>query len=79
MNYKAYSNNMKFQPLRKLEARTSPDALVKARKLYEQDSLNIKLKTLREKYGIKQDNVDNFTQTAVSKLERRKGRDTLPA
>ena len=63
---------MEFHPLSELEARTSPEVLSKARKLYEQESLNIKLKALRGKYGIKQEDVNNFTQTAVSKLERRK-------
>ena len=63
---------MKFYPLSELEAKTNPETLAKAHKLYEQDSLNIKLKALRGKYGIKQEEVNNFTQTAVSKLERRK-------
>ena len=63
---------MEFHPLSELEAKTSPEVLAKARKLFEQDSLNIKLKALRGKYGIKQEEVNNFSQTAVSKLERRK-------
>ena len=63
---------MEFHPISELDAKTSPEVLAKARKLYEQDSLNIKLKALRGKYGIKQEEVTNFTQTAVSKLERRK-------
>jgi len=63
---------MEFHPLSELEAKTSPEVLAKARKLYEQDSLNIKLKALRGKYGIKQEDVSQFSQTAVSKLERRK-------
>jgi transcriptional regulator with XRE-family HTH domain len=49
-----------------------PETLAKARKLYEQESLNLKLKAIREKYGVKQGDVANFTQTAVSKLENRK-------
>ena len=63
---------MEFNPIGKLDARTNPEVLAKARKLYEQESLNIKLKALRGKYGIKQEEINNFTQTAVSKLERRK-------
>ena len=63
---------MEFHPISELDAKTSPEVLAKARKLYEQDSLNIKLKALRGKYGIKQEEVKNFSQTAVSKLERRK-------
>jgi len=63
---------MEFHPLSELDAKTNPVVLAKARKLYEQDSLNIKLKALRGKYGIKQEDVSQFSQTAVSKLERRK-------
>jgi len=63
---------MEFNSIRKLEKKLNPEVVSKARKLYEQDSLNIKLKDLREKYGVKQGDVTNFTQTAVSKLERRK-------
>jgi len=63
---------MKFNHISKLDERTNPEVLAKARKLYEQESLNIKLKALRGKYGIRQEEVNNFTQTAVSKLERRK-------
>jgi transcriptional regulator with XRE-family HTH domain len=63
---------MEFHPLRELEATLKPDVVAKARKLYEQESLSMKLKDLRGKYGVKQSDVTNFTQTAVSKLERRK-------
>jgi len=63
---------MEFNPLSKLEEKLKPEVVAKARKLYEQESLNMNLKNLREKYGVKQDEVASFTQTAVSKLERRK-------
>ena len=63
---------MKFKSLNELESKLSPEVRAKARKLYEQESLNIKLKELRTKYGVKQGDVSHFTQTAVSKLERRK-------
>jgi F420-0:gamma-glutamyl ligase len=63
---------MEFHPISELDARMRPETLAKARKLYEQDSLNLKLKAIREKYGVKQGDVVNFTQTAVSKLENRK-------
>jgi len=59
-------SKMEFHPLSELEAKTSPEVLAKARKLYEQDSLNIKLKELRGKYGIKQSDVSSFSQTAIS-------------
>jgi transcriptional regulator with XRE-family HTH domain len=63
---------MEFHPLGELEKKLDPEVITKARKLYEQGSLNLKLKAMREKYGIKQSDVSNFTQTAVSKLENRK-------
>ena len=63
---------MKFHPLSKLEAELNPEVLTKARKLYEQESLNMKLKALRGKHGVKQEDLSNFSQTAVSKLEKRK-------
>ena len=63
---------MKFQSIRELEEKLDPEVIEKAHKLYECESLNIKLKVLRTKYGIKQENMARFTQTAISKLERRK-------
>jgi hypothetical protein len=63
---------MEFHPLSELEKKLDPDVIAKARKLYEQDSLNLKLKAIREKYGVNPGDVANFTQTAVSKLENRK-------
>ncbi|MDR3337287.1 MAG: XRE family transcriptional regulator [Treponema sp.] len=63
---------MKFRPLSELEKKIDPGIITKARKLYEQESLNLKLKAIREKYGVKQDDMATFTQTAVSKLENRK-------
>jgi hypothetical protein len=63
---------MEFHPISELEARMKPETLAKARKLYEQDSLNLKLKAIREKYGVKQGDAARFTQTAIPKLESRK-------
>jgi len=62
----------KTHPLSKLDAKMNPDVLARARRMAEQESLNIRLGILREKYGIKQSEIANFTQTAVSKLENRK-------
>jgi hypothetical protein len=62
---------MEFHPISELEARMKPETLAKARKLYEQDSLNLKLKAMREKYGVKQGDAAP-AQTAVSKLANRK-------
>ena len=63
---------MEFHPISELDAKTSPEVLARARKLYEQESLNIKLKALRGKYGVKREDAANFSQTAISKLERQK-------
>jgi transcriptional regulator with XRE-family HTH domain len=63
---------MEFHTISELDAQVSTEVLAKAHKLYERESLNMRLKALREKYGVKQDDVANFTQTAISKLERRK-------
>jgi hypothetical protein len=62
----------KTHPISELEAKMDPVVLEKARKMAREESLNIKLAMLREKYGVKQSEVANFTQTAVSKLENRK-------
>ena len=62
----------KTHPISELEAKMKPEVLAKAKKVAEQESLNIRLGMLREKYGVKQSDVANFTQTAVSKLENRK-------
>jgi hypothetical protein len=62
----------KTHPISELDARMKPEVLAKARKMAERESLNIRLGMLRDKYGIKQSEITNFTQTAVSKLENRK-------
>ena len=62
----------KTHPISELDAKMNPEVLAKAKKMAEQESLNIRLGMLREKYGVKQSEISNFTQTAVSKLESRK-------
>jgi hypothetical protein len=62
----------KTHPISELEARMNPDVLAMAKRVAQKESLNIRLAMLREKYGVKQSEIDNFTQTAVSKLENRK-------
>ena len=62
----------KTRPISELEAKMNPEVLAKAKKMAEQESLNIRFGLLREKYGVRQSEVANFTQTAVSKLENRK-------
>jgi len=62
----------KTHPISELDVKMNPEVLTKAKKIAEQESLNIRLGMLREKYGVKQSEIFNFTQTAVSKLENRK-------
>jgi transcriptional regulator with XRE-family HTH domain len=62
----------KTHPISELDARMDPAVLEKARRMAQEESLNIRLGLLREKFGVKQSEIANFTQTAVSKLENRK-------
>jgi len=62
----------KTHPINELDARMNPAVLAKVKKMAEEESLNIRLAILREKYGIKQSEITKFAQTAVSKLEKRK-------
>jgi transcriptional regulator with XRE-family HTH domain len=62
----------KTHPISELEAKMDPEVLARAKRMAQKESLTIRLAMLREKYGIKQDEIVNFTQTAVSKLENRK-------
>jgi hypothetical protein len=61
----------KTHPISELEARMAPEVLARAKKMAQEESLNVRLAILREKYGVKQNEITAFTQTAVSKLETR--------
>jgi hypothetical protein len=60
----------KTHPISELDAKMNPAVLEKARRMAREEILNIRLAILREKYGMKQSEIANFTQTAVSKLEK---------
>ena len=62
----------KTHPISELDTKMDPDVLARAKKMAQEESLNIRLAMLREKYGVKQSEIANFSQTAVSKLENRK-------
>jgi hypothetical protein len=62
----------KTHPISELDAKMNPAVLEKARRMAREESLNIRLAILREKYGMKQNELTNFTQTAISKIENRK-------
>jgi len=55
-----------------MESMMSPESVERSRKKAEQEIFTIKLEQLREKCGLKQDEIKNFSQTSVSRLERRK-------
>jgi hypothetical protein len=55
-----------------MEAMISPEAAQRARMKAEQEILAIKLGQLRERRGLKQNEVENFSQTSVSRLEKRR-------
>jgi hypothetical protein len=61
-----------FHPISELDAKMDPKVLKLAHKLAKRESLKIKLSALRNEQGLKQSDVPNFTQTAVSKIENRK-------
>ena len=55
-----------------IEAMESIESIERSRKKAEQEIFAVKLGMLRERCGIKQNEMKNFSQTSVSKLERRK-------
>ncbi len=61
-----------FHPISELDAKMKPEVLKRAKKIAERELLKIKLSELRSAQGLKQSDVPNFTQTAVSKIENRK-------
>jgi len=58
--------------IKMMESMMSPKSIERSRKKAEQEILAIKLCQLREKLGIKQDEFENFSQTSISRLEKRK-------
>jgi hypothetical protein len=55
-----------------MEAMMTPESVQKARIRAEKEILAIRLARLREKCGIKQGGIENFSQTSVSRIEKRK-------
>jgi hypothetical protein len=55
-----------------MESMMSPESVQKARIKAEQEILAIKLGQLREKRGLKQSEIEHFSQTSVSRLEKRR-------
>ena len=55
-----------------MESKMSSESVIRSRAIAEQEILTIKLSQLREKPGVKQDEFTNFSQTSISRLEKRK-------
>ena len=55
-----------------MESVMTPESVERSRRKAEQEIFAIKLGQLREKNGFKQNEIKNFSQTSVSRLERRK-------
>ena len=49
-----------------------PESVKRSRLMAEQEILAIRLGQLREKLGVKQNEFNNFSQTSISRLEKRK-------
>ena len=58
--------------IKMMESKMTPESVARSRMMAEQEILTIRLGQLREKLGIKQDEFDNFSQTSISRLEKRK-------
>ena len=55
-----------------MESMMTPESIERSRKKAEQEIFAIKLGMLREKCGLKQNEIKSFSQTSISRLERRK-------
>jgi len=55
-----------------MESKMKPESGGRARILAEQEILAIRLGQLREKLGVKQTEFEDFSQTSISRLEKRK-------
>lgn len=58
--------------IKMMESQMSPEAVRKAHLKAEQEILAIRLSQLREEQNVKQSEMENFSQTAISKIEKRK-------
>ncbi|GHV82696.1 hypothetical protein AGMMS50212_00360 [Spirochaetia bacterium] len=55
-----------------MESKMTPESVKKSRMMAEQEILTIRLSQLREKLGKKQNEFLTFSQTSISRLEKRK-------
>ena len=59
--------------IKMMESKMSAESVRRARIKAEQDIMTIRLAQLREEMNIKQSEMENFTQSSVSKIEKRIG------
>ena len=58
--------------IKMMESNMSPESIRRAHIKAEQDIMTIRLAQLREELNVKQSEMANFTQSSVSKIEKRK-------
>ena len=58
--------------IKMMKCKMSPDSVKRAQIKAEQDIMAIRLAELREERNVKQSEMTNFTQSSVSKIEKRK-------
>jgi len=58
--------------IKMMESKMKAESVVRSRLMAEQEILTIRLGQLREKLGKRQDEFDGFSQTSISRLEKRK-------
>jgi len=58
--------------IKMMESKMKPESVERSRKMAKQEILAIRLSQLREKLGVKQDEFTDFSQTSISRLEKRK-------
>ena len=58
--------------IKMMESKMNPESVSRSHIMAEQEILTIRLAQLREKLGVKQEEFDNFSQTSISRLEKRK-------
>jgi hypothetical protein len=55
-----------------LEAMLPPERVARARRKAEKEIFNIRLSELRKMMKVRQEDINSFTQSGISKLEKRK-------
>jgi hypothetical protein len=58
--------------IKMMESKMTPESVARSHLIAEQEILTIRLGQLRERLGKKQNEFDGFSQTSVSRLEKRK-------